>query len=104
MADEKDRFGDKLREKEKAEEDRFFQRKDEQALERLRNARAAAKPGVAADCPRDGTTLTAVDHSGVAVLECPNCHGMWLDPGELEIIAKREKDSWLSRIFYRPRL
>jgi Zn-finger nucleic acid-binding protein len=24
--------------------------------------------------------------------------GMWLDTGELELLAEREKDSWLSRL------
>ena len=105
MVDEKDRLGEKLREKEKAEEDRYFKQRDQEALERLRREKAA--PGAtpaALRCPKDGTGLLSVDHLGIAVEECPTCHGMWLDQGECETLAQRERESWISRFFFRPRL
>jgi Zn-finger nucleic acid-binding protein len=54
-------------------------------------------------CPKDGTALAAIDHHGVMVEECPRCGGLWLNKGELETIAKREKDSWLGRLVFGPR-
>ena len=103
MADEKDRFGEKLRQKEKAEEDRFIEQRDKEALERLRKSRAAAAKGAPCGCPRDGTQLVQVDHHGVKVEECPTCHGMWLDADQLQAVASAERDSWIGRLFYRPR-
>lgn len=49
-------------------------------------------------CPRDGDTLRsepALD--GLTIDACPSCRGIWLDPGELEAIA-RAYAAHLSRI------
>ena len=43
MVDEKDRFGEKLHQKEKAEEDRFFAARDQALLEKLRREKTAAQ-------------------------------------------------------------
>jgi hypothetical protein len=97
MADSKDRLGDTLKKKQKGEEDLFFAEQDRQAVERLRAARAAGtQPPVT--CPRCGKLLEEQDRRGVAIDVCPAGCGMWLDAGELEEIAKREKDSWLTRL------
>ncbi len=108
MVDEKDRFGDKLKAKEKAEEDRFFKERDKVALERLRQERGTAgqqaRSGAPVSCPKDGSPLASVEHLGVTVEECPKCNGMWVDKGQLQTLAARERDSWLGRFFYRPRL
>jgi hypothetical protein len=107
MVDDKDRFGDKLRQKEKAEEDRFFAERDKAMLEKLRQQVSATELERIRElsrmrCPKCGDRLVAVEHHGVTVEECPSCHGMWLDPGELEMVARRERDSWLGRFFHRP--
>jgi DNA repair exonuclease SbcCD ATPase subunit len=108
MADEKDRLGEKLRQKEKAEEDRFFAEREKALLEKMRHEKTAdAEQDLRAltrdRCPKCGTRLDAVLHHGVTVDECPSCHGVWLDKGELERVAAREHDSWLGRLFSRPR-
>lgn len=105
MEDTKDRLGQRLHERERAEEDRFFAEKEREALERLRKQQSgeAAQPGLG-HCPRCGATLDDVKLYGVQVLQCPSDCGHWLDKGEIELIAKREQDSWLGRIFYRPKL
>jgi formamidopyrimidine-DNA glycosylase len=64
--DEKDRLGEKLRQKEKAEEDRFFAERDKQLLKKLHDARADP-------CPKCGSPLKAVEHGGKTTLECPTC-------------------------------
>jgi hypothetical protein len=103
MASEKDRMGEKLHEKERAEEDRYFQQKDEELLDRLRRQKTAEAAPAPGRCPKDGTALQAVELVGVRVEECPTCHGMWLEAGELEVIAERERDSWLGKLFYSPK-
>jgi hypothetical protein len=108
MADEKDRFGEKLKDKQRAEEDRFFSERDKAALEKLRAAQRTANEDQVRElarerCPRCGERLALVKHHGVQIDECPAGHGMWLDQGELEQLANRERDSWLGRFFYRPK-
>jgi hypothetical protein len=108
MVDEKDRLGDKLRKKEKAEEDRFFSEREKAAVERLRAQRAGAqqeelRKATHMRCPRCGEQLVSVEHSGVRMDECPGCQGVWLDRGELDTIAQRARDSWLGRLLLGPR-
>jgi len=42
-------------------------------------------------CPKCGMELFEIDYKGVKIDNCSNCSGIWLDAGELEIIAKLEK-------------
>jgi hypothetical protein len=88
MNDEKDRLGDKLRDKQRAEEDRYFAEQDRAKLEKL------AKLGL---CPRCGIPLVQRDYHGVSIDDCPRCHGIWLDKGELETVVDREDESWALR-------
>jgi hypothetical protein len=109
MADEKDRFGDKLRQKEKADEDRYFAARDTALLEKLKQEKDAAREEdiralARMRCPKDGERLVTMQHHGVTVEECPTCHGVWLDKGEIQHLASRERDSWLGRFFFRPKL
>jgi ribosomal protein L37AE/L43A len=103
--DEKDRLGAKLREKEKAEEDRYFAQRDKELLEKLKQQQAAPTEAVQQQalmhCPKCATKLNTVKHHDVTVDECPSCQGMWLDRGELEILAQREHEGWLGRFFRR---
>jgi len=92
MSDQKDRFGDKLREREQAEEDRYFARKDREKLEKLRHEQVPAP--VLGLCPKCGVNLVARDHLGVTIDECNDCGGIWLDKGELETIESRNEEGW----------
>jgi hypothetical protein len=98
MPDEKDRLGDKLHKKEKAEEDRYFDELSKRQLERLRKTHAAAT--ATPDCPRCGTPLVILQHNGVAADGCPKGHGVWFDMSELDLVTKREGEGWLSRLLY----
>jgi Transcription factor zinc-finger len=105
MEDSKDRLGKRLKEREKGEEDRFFAEKEREAVERLRKVQGLDVVKLAlGHCPRCGAALDQVSLHGVQVLQCPVDCGTWLDKGELEVVAKRERDSWLGKLFYRPKL
>jgi Transcription factor zinc-finger len=98
MPDEKDRLGQKLQEREKAQEDRYFAEQSKKQIEKLRAARASSTAAGQANCPRCGAALEIQQLKGVAVDACPNGDGLWLDKGELEQITRREGDSWLARL------
>lgn len=105
MEDSKDRLGKRLKEREKGEEDHYFAEKDREALARLKQQEGLDVVSQAlGHCPRCGAALNSIKLHGVAVMECPADCGHWLDKGELEILAKRERDSWLGRLFYSPKL
>jgi hypothetical protein len=108
MADEKDRLGDTLKDKRKGEEDRFFAEREKALLEKLRQQTLAAEEEKARAtalmrCPKCGEKLGVRDVKGVTIDECPAGHGMWLDKGELQTLAARERDSWLSQVFFSPK-
>jgi uncharacterized protein len=41
-------------------------------------------------CPKCGHQLAELDYKGVKIDRCMNCHGVWLDAGELELVNQRE--------------
>jgi hypothetical protein len=98
MSDEKDRLGEKLHEREKAAEERYFAEQTKKQIEKLRATHAQSTAAGTANCPRCGAALEIQQLKGVAVDACPKGHGIWLDQGELDQIAKREGDSWLARL------
>jgi len=63
MADDKDRLGEKLHQKEKAEEDRYFAERDSELLARLRRQ----KEGETLGWPRCGMTLSPVVYQDVNI-------------------------------------
>jgi hypothetical protein len=83
MNDEKDRFGQKLHEAEKAREDQWAREEDAKLMERMRQRHAAQ-----AHCPECGAELTAAAESGVAIMACPGGHGAWLDRVALEKVRR----------------
>ena len=90
-----DKFGDKLRDKEKAEEDRYFAQQDRKKIENLRDENEPApRLGL---CPKCGETLDLRKVDDVEVDVCGACGGLWLDKGELEQIVSRESEGWASR-------
>lgn len=96
MSDEKDRLKEQLRKRETAEEDRYFAEQSRKQIEKLRQTRA--KSTGTAGCPRCGDALEVKQEHGIAVDACPRGHGIWLDQGELDLIAKRQGESWLARL------
>lgn len=92
--EEKDRLGNKLHDKEKAEENRFVAEQERKALDKLRQDMAAAPKGL---CPRCGVALTKRVLEGVPVDSCTNCNGLWLDPSELAALAERTDEASVTR-------
>jgi uncharacterized protein len=42
-------------------------------------------------CPKCGMQLVEIDYRGIKVDKCTACDGIWLDAGELEMVAHLDK-------------
>jgi hypothetical protein len=98
VVDEKDRFGDKIHDLEKAREDQWAAQRDRELLENLRRKQAELKQAMSAAtetmgalCPRCHHQLVKGEKGGVAFLTCPDDHGAWLDESEWAKLLKRLK-------------
>lgn len=106
MADQKDRFGDKLRDAGKAQEDRHFAEKDRELIEKMRQTlsdeqKNAIREFAKMRCPKCLEPLQHVHYSGVELEECPKCKGIFLDRGELEQYQQSGSHGWLARFLGR---
>ncbi|HEY9868339.1 MAG TPA: zf-TFIIB domain-containing protein [Candidatus Obscuribacterales bacterium] len=75
-------------------------------LEKLREnlrlqATARVKETMKMLCPKCGEHLEQSVVHDVPIETCPHCSGVWLDAGELELIAQREntRESWLAKVW-----
>ncbi len=78
-------------------ENEYFARVDAD-LRRALRARADEERAsrVAADrnkCPRDGSALVTRESNHVFIDQCPQCDGIWLDKGELELLAAGNREN-----------
>jgi hypothetical protein len=101
-SNEKDRLGDKLRDAEKGRETQYFAKRDRKLIEGLRGSKreeleTALREAALMRCPKCGVRLDHVHEHGLAVEECAQCKGVWIDRAELQQIAGREKDGWFAR-------
>lgn len=85
-------------------EEEYFNKKNRDALERLRAQRAEAgtdrEAGATRQCPLGHGALTEMALDAVFIDRCEQCQGVWLDAGELEHLTKRgEGGGWLGRLF-----
>jgi Transcription factor zinc-finger len=86
MDDQKDRFGDKIRDLEKVREDQWAREQDRALLEKMR-----ARQHSALHCPECEAELVAQGGGELTVMACPNGHGAWLDGAALKRLANTKK-------------
>ena len=89
--EDKDRFGAKLHEKGKGDEDQYFARLERERVERLRALHSRGP------CPKDQAPLRSAVFHGVTIDTCPTCNGIWLDKGELETLLHQEGEAGITR-------
>jgi hypothetical protein len=96
---EKDPYSDKLHDKGKADEDRWIAEQERQRLARLKEA-ASTGSGT---CPRDGSKLVPHKANLVTVEACPTCRGVWMGPGEIEVLVRQDNEGavihWVRSLF-----
>jgi hypothetical protein len=85
-------------------EEEYFQRKNREAIEKLRakmkiaaEAKAAGTSSMA--CPRCDGALEERTFEDVVLDACQKCSGVWLDSIEFEQLLKSDKESWFTRLW-----
>jgi len=93
-------MGDSWDDRKKSLEEEYFRRKEQEAIEKLREQREAEQARSAdLHCPKCEGTLAEITYEGVQVDRCDKCNGVWLDHGELERLTQHEESAgWLRRL------
>ena len=86
MDDQRDRFGDKIHELEKAREDQWAREQDRALLEKMRTRQQPVL-----NCPRCEAQLISRPGAGLTLMACPNGHGAWVEGAALERLSGPEK-------------
>ena len=90
-------------EKPSRNEDEYFAREEAERLAKLR-ARGKAEQEAAErrshhmKCPKCGADLQTESFHGIQIDRCPECHGIWLDDGEMALLMKNEDPGVLGRV------
>ena len=86
-------------EKPSDEEEEYFHREDQEKIRKLREeldkkretqSKEQRKQTHWMKCPKCGGDLVEINYQNVMIDQCPECNGIWLDQGELELLAKAE--------------
>lgn len=90
-------------EKPSRNEDEYFAREEAERLRTLRQKDTAERTAKERrshhmKCPKCGGTLHAELFHGVQIDRCPDCHGMWFDAGEIDLILKEEDAGVMRKI------
>ncbi len=85
-------------------EEEYFYRKNQEAVEKLREKMKVAEEAKAAGtssmrCPRCDGNLQETKVEDVSIDTCDKCGGVWLDSGELEQLTKREGGGFFGKLF-----
>lgn len=91
-------------ERKKGLEEEYFQRQEQELLEKTRQRVAAEereqrKAAAFMHCPKCGENLEEITFQEVQVDRCTGCQGIWLDPGELERLTVKENQGWLAHFW-----
>ncbi|HKY43232.1 MAG TPA: zf-TFIIB domain-containing protein [Pyrinomonadaceae bacterium] len=84
-------------------EEDYFRKKDQEAIEKLREKMKVAEEAKAAGtssmrCPRCDGSLSESRFEEVLIDTCDKCGGVWLDSGELEQLTRKESGGWFKRL------
>jgi len=88
-------MSDAFDERRRGLEEEYFHRKNQEAIEKLREKMKVAEAAKAAgtssmNCPRCDGALKESKLDEVSIDTCEKCGGVWLDSGELEQLISRE--------------
>jgi hypothetical protein len=83
-------------------EEEYFAKLEAERLERKKAevsklAEDAERKSHYLRCPKCGGHLVTEEFHRVQIDRCPDCHGLWLDQGEIDAVMKFEDRGLLSR-------
>ncbi len=84
-------------EKPSRNEEEYFARQEAELMKAKRaqldaERTKAARSQSMMKCPKDGSELQEREFHHVKIDVCTQCKGVWLDPGELEIVAIQDRN------------
>lgn len=84
-----------MTEKPSQNEDEYFARQTADLMRQQREQLAAERAETERlthymKCPKDGHDLAPVVYHGVTIDRCAHCAGMWLDAGEIDMLASHD--------------
>ncbi|MEK7401722.1 MAG: zf-TFIIB domain-containing protein [Gemmatimonadota bacterium] len=77
-------------------EDEYFAKQDAELMKQMRakldqEREAQERKAHYMKCPKCGADLKEETHGHVKIDVCPDCHGMWFDAGEVELMKHGQK-------------
>jgi Zn-finger nucleic acid-binding protein len=93
MENDKDRFGEKVKFDERANEDSYFAVKEHELIEGMKadfqKIEAVRREGQIVNCPKCPGKLESYKLMDFVLDRCESCEGIWLDKGELKGILRK---------------
>ncbi len=92
-------------------EDEYFMKLDQERISKMRSSldkereeefKLHRKDTHWMKCPKCGHDLEEINYQDVLLDRCPDCKGVWLDHGELELLGKGDAKvtkSFLKKVF-----
>lgn len=99
---EKDPFGDKLKDKERGEEEQYFAKRERALLSKLRGANDSGREAPPREhpnvrCAKCSGPLSTTPLDAAATETCSNCHGAEPEKKEAVAVSTRRGEGWLAR-------
>jgi Transcription factor zinc-finger len=87
MDDQKDRFGDRIRDLEKVREDQWAREQDRALMEKMR----ARQQRLVLHCPQCEAELVSQSAGNLSIMACPDGHGAWLEGAALQHLTESKR-------------
>lgn len=94
-----------------SQEDEYFQKQEMERIKALRLKLDQSRKEESEQqrmkthwmkCPKCGSNLEEIVHEEIMIDRCPECKGIWLDKGELELLTQGQDkvtEGFLKRLF-----
>jgi hypothetical protein len=92
---------DAMKERGDALENEYFRRQEQELIAKMKAKLTSNKTEESSQtfpCPKCEGQLEQGDFENIHIDICNKCGGVWLDPGELQLITKKESGGWFGRL------
>lgn len=90
-----------LEDRGQALENEYFRRKEQELIAKMKaKLEDESSHSLEIKCPKCDGTLIETEFEKIMIDICDKCSGVWLDAGELTLIAdKEEEKGWFGKVF-----